>query len=48
LIGCGIPVNPPVRRSDRREREREEGERENKTIKKYYLKKMKCGIEIIV
>jgi hypothetical protein len=31
----------------RRERERER-ERENKTIKKYYLKKMKCGIEIIV
>jgi hypothetical protein len=31
-----------------REREREEGEKENKTIKKYYLKKMKSGIEIIV
>jgi len=26
----------------------EEGEKENKTIKKYYLKKMKSGIEIIV
>jgi hypothetical protein len=41
-------VNPPARRSDWREREREEGEKENKTIKKYYLKKMKSGIEIIV
>jgi hypothetical protein len=43
-------VNPPTTRSDwrEREREREEGEKENKTIKKYYLKKMKSGIEIIV
>jgi hypothetical protein len=43
-------VNPLARRSDwrEREREREEGEKENKTIKKYYLKKMKSGIEIIV
>jgi len=73
LIGCGILLNPPARRSERRmfwpevgwgwnsdeptdekwpERERErggeEGEKENKTIKKYYLKKMKCGIEIII
>jgi hypothetical protein len=39
-------VNPPARRSDWRERE--EGEKENKTIKKYYLKKIKSGIEIIV
>jgi hypothetical protein len=31
-----------------RERKGEEGEKENKTIKKYYLKKMKCRIEIIV
>jgi hypothetical protein len=31
-----------------RERGGEEGEKENKTIKKYYLKKMKCGIEIII
>jgi hypothetical protein len=30
------------------EREREEREKENKTIKKYYLKKMKSRIEIIV
>jgi hypothetical protein len=36
------------RRSDRREKEREEGEKENKTIKKYYLKKMKSEIKIIV
>jgi hypothetical protein len=40
LIGCGILVNPTVRRSDRREREREreEGEKENKTIKKILFK----------
>jgi len=41
-------VNPLARRSDWREREREEGEKEKKTVKKYYLKKMKSGIEIIV
>jgi hypothetical protein len=35
LIECGILVNPSARRSDRREREREGGEKENKTIKKY-------------
>jgi hypothetical protein len=35
LIECGILVNPSERRSDQREREREEGEKENKTIKKY-------------
>jgi len=33
LIGCGILVNPPVRRSDRRERERER-ERERRERKK--------------
>jgi hypothetical protein len=27
-------INPPARRRDQREREREEGEKENKTIKK--------------
>jgi hypothetical protein len=34
--------------TEEREREREEGEKENKIIKKYYLKKMKSEIEIIV
>jgi hypothetical protein len=45
----GSEEKDEARRSDRREREEgEEGEKENKTIKKYYLKKMKSGMEIIV